>query len=119
MQPEFHKLTIPGKSLTAKAALSGANTSYAPYTKNYSGVALKARNNIIYIGKYAAFTNIYYIQSALAFMNMNCPPQVPLEIIEAVLVETQSYISQKDATKMILSSVAPSIILEYFVSEIS
>lgn len=117
MEQAFHGLTTSGGSATVHAALDGANASYAPYTKNYAGVALENSNGMTYVGRYAE--NAAYnpsmspLESALALMNMRMWPQTPLDIRAAALVETQVDISQKDATEAVLSSIAPGVILEY------
>ncbi len=118
MKPEFHNLKISGGGLIAQAALDAANASYSPYTKNYSGVALLGPNSVTYTGRYAE--NAAYnpsmspMESALAFMNMNLFPQTALDISEAVLVEAKTNISQEEVTRAVLSSVAPTITLNYF-----
>ncbi len=117
MEPESHGLTIPGGSPTAYAALGGANASYAPYTKNYAGVALQRSDGSTYVGRYAE--NAAYnpsmspLESAAALMNMMIRPQAQLDITAAALVETQVHISQKKATEAVLSSIAPQVALEY------
>lgn len=120
MEPEAHGLTIQGGSDSAHAALRGANASYAPYTKNYAGVALKRSNGTTYIGRYAE--NAAYnpsmspLESALALMNMSMCRQAPLDITAAALVETQVDISQKNAAEATLSAIAPGVPLEYVVA---
>ena len=59
------------------------------------------------------------LQSALAFMSMCLPAQTELSVTEAVLVEAQSKISQKDVTAAALSSVAPSVVLQHYQTDIS
>ncbi len=118
MEHESHGLVISDKSKIVQAALSAANASYSPYTKDYCGVALASADSTIHTGRYAE--NVAYnpsmspLESALAFMNMSLPPQEELAITEAVLVEAKTDISQKDVTNAVLSSVAPNVRLEYF-----
>jgi len=118
MQPESHGLMIAGANDTAQAALASSNASYSPYTHLYSGVALKDAGGVIVGGRYAE--NAAYnpslspLQSALAFMNMRLPAQAALTITEAALVEVQSKISQKKVTEAVLSSVSPSVSLQYY-----
>ena len=117
METAAHGLTISENDKTARAALASANASYAPYTNNYSSVALKDANGRIFSGRYAE--NAAYnpsmspLQSALAFMRMNLPPQTEPKITEAVLVEAKSAISQKAVTSTVLSSIAPSLKLKH------
>ena len=123
MEAAAHGLTISGGDATAHAALAHANASYAPYTNNYSGVALKDANGRVFCGRYAE--NAAYnpslspLQSALAFMSMCLPAQTELSVTEAVLIEAQSKISQKDVTAAALSSVAPSVVLQHYQTDIS
>ena len=121
MTAESHHLSITNKEALAQAALGGANASYAPYTKDYCGVALMGENNQIYTGRYAE--NVAYnpsmspMESALAYMNMNLPAQANLKITAASLVEVSNSISQKDVTEAVLSSVAPSVNLDYILAK--
>jgi len=116
MKPEDHGLTISCSDPTAQAALGGANASYAPYTKNYSGLALSGPNGQTYVGRYAE--NAAYnpslspLESALAAMNMSLLPQADLAIRGAILVEAQTDISQKGASEAVLSALAPRVALE-------
>lgn len=118
MEPESHGLVIPGGDETAQVALASANASYSPYTGDFSGVALKDASGNIYGGRYAE--NAAYnpsmspLESALAFMNMKMSAQADMVITEAVLVEAQSKISQKAATEDVLSSVSPTVSLQYY-----
>ncbi|ETX07197.1 cytidine deaminase [Candidatus Entotheonella palauensis] len=120
MESESHGLTISSGSNVAQTALQGANASYAPYTKDYAGVALQQNNQTIYVGRYAE--NAAYnpsmspLESALALMNMFIPPQAPLNITAAALVEAQADISQKSATEATLASIAPGVTLEHVVA---
>ena len=118
MESESHGLTISGGDETAQVALASANACYSPYTSDFSGVAIKDAKGNIYGGRYAE--NAAYnpsmspLESALAFMNMSLPVNSALTVTEAVLVEASSKISQKLATEAVLSSVSPSISLQYY-----
>ncbi|NQZ32918.1 MAG: cytidine deaminase [Oceanospirillaceae bacterium] len=118
MAPEAHDLKISATDATAQEALASANASYSPYTKNYSGVALKDADGLIFTGRYAE--NAAYnpsmspLGSALAFMNMSLPAQAELAITDAVLVEGRSDISQKKVTEVVLSSISPDVSLQYY-----
>lgn len=118
MEPQRHGLRIKSPSdELVRAALEAADTCYAPYSKNYAGVALKGSDGRIYPGRYAenaAYNpGISPLQSALTFMNMNRDILGDVEIEDVVLVEKPSIISQLDVTKAVLSSVAP-IPLRYY-----
>ncbi len=102
-----------------QAALSAANSCYAPYTKNFSGVALLASSGEVFTGQYAE--NAAYnpslspLQSAVAFMNVSSAPGSSLSITRAVLVEVPTLASQLAATTVGLASFAPGVALEYYV----
>lgn len=110
MKDEDHQLSIVySEDELIDKALKAANKSYAPYSKNYSGVSVKLKNGIVYNGRYAE--NAAYnpslspLQSALAFINMNLLIGAENEIEEVVLVESSSIISQKRFTETLLSSL--------------
>ena len=113
MEPEAHGLSISGGDAVAQAALGGCNASYSPYTKDYSGVAIKCGDGTIWTGRYAE--NAAYnpsmspLESALAYMNMNSPAQSPYNIVEAALVEATAPANQLAATQAVLASVAPGL----------
>jgi cytidine deaminase len=116
-----HKGTIITNSdLLVQSAVTAMNASYAPYTKNFAGVALKAVDGIEYCGSYienAAYTpSMSPLQSAIAYMNMNRPIESSLAISRAVLVESPTCISQHNATKTVLSFFAPRVPLEYYIA---
>ena len=98
-------------------ALQAARRSYAPYTKNYAGCALKTSDGAVYTGRYAenaAYNpSISPLQSAIAFMNMNHPLHRPRTLDQAVLVEVPTRASQHDATEVLISKYASDITLQY------
>ena len=111
MEPQRHDLSIkdpPDELVTA--ALEAANAGYSPYSKDYAGAALKGSDGRIYTGRYAE--NAAYnpsmspLESALTFMNMNRDITAAVTIVDAVMVEGPSIISQLDATRAVLSSVS-------------
>ena len=119
MEPESHGMTISGGDALAQAALVAANASYAPYTKDFSGVALQTSSGDVFAGRYAE--NAAYnpsmspLEAALAYLNMHRPQQVSYDITAAVLVEhAGATTSQLSATTDVLRSVAPNITLQYF-----
>ncbi len=117
MEKLFHNLEISLTDDVIEAALSAANQSYAPYSKNFAGVALKDSHGSIFTGRYAE--NAAYnpsmspMESALTNMNMNRFPQSRFDICDAVLVEVETTISQKSVTELLLSSIAPNVQLRY------
>lgn len=111
MKSENHNLEIKNiNDELIQSALDAANNSYAPYSNNYSGVSIKLKNGLIFSGRYsenAAYNpSLSPLQSALAFMNMNSKKGSDNRIVDAVLVEAVSNISQKDVTETLLNSMS-------------
>ncbi|MCQ1059993.1 cytidine deaminase [Photobacterium sp. ZSDE20] len=97
-------------------ACQAANRAHAPYTKNFSGVALKAKDGKTFIGMYAenaAFNpSLPPLQVALVNMNMAGYPLADIE--EAALVEkADSTISHLSDTQTTLEALNPDIPLSY------
>ncbi len=114
MTADNHKLVLKEKSQdkVVLAALRAANMSYAPYSKGYAGAALSTKNGRIYIGPYAenaAFNpSMSPMEAAIAHLNL-CAESFS-DIRKAVLVElTSSISSQADASRSVLSAVAPEV----------
>jgi len=93
-----------------EAALRAASRSYSPYTRSYSGVALRFKNEAIIAGS--------YVESAA--YNPSLPPILAAidrlrfsggqysDISRAVLVELDgSKISQQGITRLVLETLAP------------
>ncbi len=94
----------------AHQACQAANRSYAPYSKNPSGVALRTADGTVFTGTYAenvAFNpSLSPLQSAL--IQMVAAGRDFGEVAEAVLVEAEdATISQLGATRFLLEHVAP------------
>ncbi|MDJ0616468.1 MAG: cytidine deaminase [Calothrix sp. MO_192.B10] len=123
METVFHGLETCSTDDVVLAALSAANQSYAPYTKNFAGVALKDSHGNIFTGRYAE--NAAYnpsmspMESALTYMNMNKSPQSLFDICDAVLVEVETTISQRPVTEAVLSSISPRVVLRYVPATLS
>jgi len=117
METVFHGLETCSTDDVVLAALSAANQSYAPYTKNFAGVALKDSHGNIFTGRYAEnaayHSSMSPMESALTYMNMNRYPQSLFDICDAVLVEAETTISQISVTESFLSSIAPKVDLRY------
>lgn len=118
MKAENHNLKIENNNDDlVEATIKASNKSYSPYSKNYSGVSIKLNNGLIFTGSYAE--NAAYnpslspLQSALAFMNMNTKMGSDNSIVDAVLVEAVSNISQKVVTETLLNSISKTK-LRYF-----
>jgi cytidine deaminase len=110
----IHRVKIATLSADAllDAALAAARASYAPYTKAYSGVAIKLSDGSTHTGSYienAAFNpSLSPLQVALvAVLNAG---RIFEEITEVVLAELEkAVISQKSATETVLASVCPKV----------
>ncbi|NAX49092.1 cytidine deaminase [Photobacterium halotolerans] len=99
-----------------QAACKAADRSHAPYSKNYAGVALKAKDGRIFSGMYAenaAFNpSLPPLQVALIHMNMAGYPLS--DIVEAALVEQKdSAISLLADTQNTLETFNPDMPLSY------
>lgn len=96
----------------AAAGLAAARKSYAPYTKAYSGVAIKTEAGRILQGSYienAAYNpSLPPLQTALVALILSGGD--PWELSEVVLVEVEGApISQRSVAEAVLSSIAPSV----------
>jgi cytidine deaminase len=111
MSPQSHGMTLsPAPSdPVVKAALAAANASYAPYTFNYAGVALKTRDGGIFTGSIAenaAFNpSMSPLEAAVVSLVISGGKSYN-DIIDAVLVEAAgSKASQVAATQAVLSAI--------------
>ena len=98
-------------------ALRGANQSYAPYTKAYSGAALRTRDRKIFMGSYlenAAFNpSLPALQSA--FVNLVQSGYSYENVTDAVLVQVKdNIIDQEAATRMVLAALCPTVSLQVY-----
>lgn len=118
LDPQDHQLTLargPQDPVT-RAALAAANTCYAPYTRDYAGVALQTPGGAIYSG--GCEENVAYnpslspMEAALVALTMG--GSMPSAITRAVLVETPSLSNQQAASRAVLAALAPSITLEVY-----
>ena len=100
--------------LEAKAA---AKKSYAPYSQNFAGCAIKTADGRMYAGRYAenaAFNpSLSALHTAIIRMTMD-QPGAENSIRRAVLVERPTAISQRAMCELLLQTVAPNVNLEYF-----
>ncbi len=111
MAPQNHGLRTHNATPAALAALAAANASYAPYSKDYCGLALMHSSGAVYAGRYAenaAFNpSMSPLQSALTHLSMSLDPGDDLAVTGAVMVEAPAPISQESATRAVLRAVAP------------
>ncbi|MGF1689878.1 cytidine deaminase [Photobacterium kagoshimensis] len=110
-----HGLGVDEESELVQAACQAANRAHAPYTKNFSGVALKADDGRIFVGMYAenAAFNPSLPPLQVALINMNMAGYELNRIAEAALVEQSSSISHLADTKNTLEALNPDIPLTY------
>jgi cytidine deaminase len=118
MQAEQHGLIAPTPpDPLTRVALDAANRSYAPYTKQYAGVGLRLSDGSAVGGRYAesaAFNpSMPPLESALAFISMARAPEDDFAIVDAVLVEAPSMITQRGVTAALLKTVAPGVELRH------
>ena len=99
-----------------RTALEAARRSYAPYTGNLSGCALRTDQGRGAVGR--CFESAAYnpslgpLQSALSQLYLqSLDPPPPIR--RAVLVEQPTKISQRPGVEMLLRAVAPDVTLEY------
>jgi cytidine deaminase len=110
MSPQSHGMMLPSPADdVAKAALSAANASYAPYSSSYAGVALQTSDGGIYTGSVAenaAFNpSMSPLEAAVASLIIS-GGRTYSEIVDAVLVEaTASKASQAGVTRDVLSTM--------------
>jgi cytidine deaminase len=111
MSPQAHgmKLSSGAGDPVVQAALKAANASYAPYTFNYAGVALKMRDGGIFTGSIAenaAFNpSMSPLEGAVVSLVISGGKSYK-DIIDAVLVEAAgSKASQVAATQAVLSAI--------------
>ncbi|KMV30998.1 cytidine deaminase [Photobacterium swingsii] len=110
-----HGLGVEEESELVQAACQAANRAHAPYTKNFSGVALKADDGRIFVGMYAenAAFNPSLPPLQVALINMNMAGYELNRIAEAALVEQSSSISHLADTQNTLEALNPDIPLTY------
>ena len=111
MSPQSHGMTLSSGAgdPVVQAALKAANTSYAPYTFDYSGVALKTMDGGIFTGSVAedaAFNpSMSPFEAAVVSLVISGGKSYG-DIVDAVLVETaDSKACQADATRAGLGAI--------------
>ncbi|MEA2328193.1 MAG: cytidine deaminase [Thermoanaerobaculia bacterium] len=109
MSPQSHGMTLDSTDELIDAGLEAANTSYAPYSLSYAGVALKTSDGSIYTGgvaENAAFNpSMSPLEAAIVTLTINGRKKY-IDIIDAVLVEAAgSKACQIDATRDVLATI--------------
>ena len=119
LDKQDHQLTFDSPTVdpVAQAALAAAEGCYAPYTLDYAGVALLGPDGQIYTG--GCEENVAYNPSVspmeAALVAFNFGGSLMTDIQQAALVESRpSKAGQLDASRAVLSSIAPSLSLEYY-----
>jgi cytidine deaminase len=109
MSPQSNGMTLSSSDPLVQAALQAANVSYAPYTFDYAGVALKTRDGSIFTGSLAE--NAAYnpsmspLEAAVVSLVINGGKSYA-DIADAVLVEAaNSKASQVAATRAVLEAI--------------
>ena len=110
-------LKLSSKDPFVLEAMAAAKKSYAPYSQNFAGCAIKTGEGKMYAGRYAenaAFNpSLSALHTAIISMTMD-QPGAENNINRAVLVERPTSISQRAVCKLLLQTVAPNVKLEYF-----
>ncbi|HEX8172092.1 MAG TPA: cytidine deaminase [Thermoanaerobaculia bacterium] len=106
MAPLDHRFVIDSDDALALEALRAANRSYAPYSKAYAGVALRAKDGAAFSGAYAenAAFNPSMSPLQVALSRMNLAGRAFDAIADAVLVMAGAPI-HLEATRNVLAAV--------------
>ena len=116
LSPVDHQISYDGADPLLQRAIDATNESHAPYTKNYSGVAIQLKDQRCFIGRYAenaAFNpSLPPLQVALISMNL---ADVSLDAIEEVVLfeSSQNAMSHYQTTKNLLVGISPKIRLRH------
>lgn len=102
-------LETPSDDPIVQKALLAASISYAPYTKNYAGMAIETNNGEVYMGIYAenaAYNpSLQPLQAAIA--NMIMTGKTYRDIKTAVLIQTRTAkIDLAISTQQLLKSIS-------------
>lgn len=118
MSPQAHGLVLPPEiqDPVAEAALAAANSSYAPYTSGFAGVALKTTDGRLFTGSVAENAAFNPSMSPLEAAVVNLVisgGKAYADIVDAVVVEAESPASQLTATRAVLESIT-SVALRHY-----
>jgi len=109
MAADNHALTLDARDADSLAleALAAANASYAPYTRAYAGVALRALDGTTIAGRYAESAaynpSLPALQAALVGLALRGATRT--QIAEAVMVEAEGSASQRSAAEAALATM--------------
>jgi cytidine deaminase len=116
MSPGRAPATVKDDDLDS-AAFAAAHLSYAPYTGNHAGVALRTSTGHIVVGR--AAENAAYnptlpaLQSALSSLALQTAAESPLRLEQVRLVEVPTAVNQRAMSELVLASVAIGMNLQY------
>ena len=110
-------LKSPSSDPLVRLASAAARKSYAPYSQNFAGCAIKTVVGKMYAGRYAenaAFNpSLSALHTAIISLTMD-QSSSEKSISRAVLVEKPTSISQHANCELLLQTVTPHVKLEYF-----
>ncbi len=117
---EHHVLTLAGGNAgpLALAARDAAARAHAPYSGTLAGIALRLHDGTLITGRLAE--NVAFnpcmppLQAALIALRLR--GRTYADIASAALVETKGRASMRDATRLVLHAIAPSVELAYAVA---
>lgn len=102
-EPKQAPAVVDDQRDLAKLAAASALLSYAPYSRNFAGVALRAKNGVIHHGRYAetreSIAGVMAIEAALINIAL-CGGQMT-EVEDIVLVESKGMVTQFAATQQL------------------
>lgn len=100
-------LNTPPTEELVHAAVEAAAYSYAPYSRNYAGIALKTNHGSVHKGRYAEIAastpGLLAIESAIIDLIMSGGKLD--QIAEITLVETKGSVSQFTATQKLVQAI--------------
>lgn len=110
------QLTLDSDDALGNRALEMACQSYAPYSKNWAGVAVRLRNGRIFAGSYmesVAFNpSLSPLQTVLVALSLHQQPWQTIE--EAVLVEYKASLSSQEQISRALLATLGNVALRYY-----
>lgn len=115
--PQTNPVNVNAKDALEKLALTGAQTSYSPYTSTFSAVALEATDGTLACGRYAE--NAAYnpsmspMMAALSQMNLSRAPGEPINISRAVMIESKTLVSLEQQSRSIMNALSPNARFDY------
>jgi cytidine deaminase len=114
--PQTNHITTTSTDPLVIAAIAAADTSYAPYTATYAGVAIQTSQGQVTTGRYAE--NAAYnpsmspMMGALSQLNLSMSPAAPLDLARVVLAVKPSGVNMRAECEAIVAALAPNVTLE-------